>query len=361
VDARTKSGGERKEFDTRQEAETFAQQQRVKRQNEGSDAFAMNPAERIDAENALKLLRPLGRSLMEAVLFYQNHLPATEGGKSVADVVAALLGAKEKDGASDRYLKDIRTRLGHFAESFPEKLIAGVTTAGIDDWLRALPHGPVTRNNYRRLLSVLFSYAKQRRYCVANPVQETAKAKVVRGRPGILSAEQVKGLLAAAEDELRPAIAIGLFAGLRPESEIWRLDWSKVDFAAKHIDVSAEATKNRGDGTEGAAHRFVTMQPNLIAWLKPLARKQGPVSRTGDRDLTLLDAARKKAGITEWPHDAMRYTFGSMHYAHFQNVGATMAEMGHTNPKTFFGHYRARVRPAEAAAFWKISPVSGGR
>ena len=116
------------------------------------------------------------------------------------------------------------------------------------------------------------------------------RAKDVRGRPGILSAQQVKGLLAAAEDELRPAIAIGLFAGLRPESEIWRLDWSEMDFAAKHIDVSADASKNRGDETEGAAHRFVTMQPNLIAWLKPLARKQGPVSRTGDKYFTLVDA-----------------------------------------------------------------------
>ena len=74
----------------------------------------------------------------------------------------------------------------------------------------------------------------------------------------------------------------------------------------------------------------------MIAWLKPVRKNEGPVSPTGDKYFYLLEAAREKAKIMEWPHDALRHTFGSMHYAHFKNVGATMAEMGHTNPKTFF-------------------------
>lgn len=344
-------------FETRDEAEAYALQQRVKRGNEGSDAFSMSPADRIDAESALQILRPLGRSLTEAARFFHNHLPKVEAQKSINDVVQELLAAKKADGASARYEKDLRNRLQKFANTFPEKVVMNVTSTAVDDWLRALPHAPVTRNNYRRLLHVFFGFAKQRRYCVDNPIEETAKAKVIKGRPGILSVDAANRLLTSADDAIRPAIALGLFAGLRPESEIWRLDWAKIDFGAKHIDISADATKNRGNESEGAAHRFVSMQPALIAWLKPLAKKNGPVSPTGDKYFSLLEAARGKAEITSWPHDAMRHTFGSMHYAHFKNVGATMAEMGHTNPKTFFNHYRARVRPAEAAKFWKIAPA----
>jgi hypothetical protein len=34
-----------------------------------------------------------------------------------------------------------------------------------------------------------------------------------------------------------------------------------------------------------------------------------------------------------------------------------MAQAGHTNPRTFFRHYRARVQPEEAIRFFAIRPV----
>jgi hypothetical protein len=35
-----------------------------------------------------------------------------------------------------------------------------------------------------------------------------------------------------------PTIAIGLFAGLRPEAELWHLDWKSINLANKLIDVT---------------------------------------------------------------------------------------------------------------------------
>jgi hypothetical protein len=37
--------------------------------------------------------------------------------------------------------------------------------------------------------------------------------------------------------------------------------------------------------------------------------------------------------------------------------GKTMVQMGHTNPRTFHAHYRARVTPAAADKYWQIQPV----
>lgn len=98
-----------------------------------------------------------------------------------------------------------------------------VSTAAVDDWLRALKVSPVSRNNARRVLGVLFNYGVARSYCLANPVKQTATAKEVDRPPGILSVAQAANLLAHAGAEILPAIALGLFAGLRPESETWKL------------------------------------------------------------------------------------------------------------------------------------------
>jgi integrase len=50
--------------------------------------------------------------------------------------------------------------------------------------------------------------------------------------------------------------ALGLFAGLRPESEIWRLAWSNFDFEDREIDV--QKSKNV------ASHRFARIPDDLL-------------------------------------------------------------------------------------------------
>ena len=36
-----------------------------------------------------------------------------------------------------------------------------------------------------------------------------------------------------------------------------------------------------------------------------------------------------------------------------------MVQMGHTNLRTLYAHYRARVSPADATAYWAIVPRTG--
>jgi integrase len=144
-----------------------------------------------------------------------------------------------------------------------------------------------------------------------------------------------------------------MFAGVRPESEIWRLDWRNIDLKRKEIDVEPLATKNSGDN---ASVRYVEMSSNLIEWLSPLRKKSGPVSPHGDSYFTRLQRAREAAKISHWPSDALRHCFCSYHYAAHNNAGKTMAQAGHTNPRTFFRHYRARVKPEEAKRYWQITP-----
>jgi integrase len=70
---------------------------------------------------------------------------------------------------------------------------------------------------------------------------------------------------------------------------------------------------------------------------------------------------RKRAGLTEWPSNALRHSFASYHLAHFGNPQKTSAELGHMSPAIVYQHYRQLVRPEQAERWWKIVPVVTGK
>ncbi|RYD84710.1 MAG: hypothetical protein EOP84_04740, partial [Verrucomicrobiaceae bacterium] len=75
VDARTKNGGERKAFETLTEAETYAEQCRVRRQNAGDGAFGNED------------LAQFGKTVQDAINFYVAHLREQAKGIPVKDAV----------------------------------------------------------------------------------------------------------------------------------------------------------------------------------------------------------------------------------------------------------------------------------
>ena len=355
VDARTKDGGQRKFFETKDEAVGWAEKQRIKRKNEGDAAFGLSAESRIDATAAMELLASYGVSLRECAAFYVRHAATATGDKTIQQVVDELLAVKKSAGVSARYLKDLRIRLNIFCATFGKERAVNVSQQMVDDWITAIPYSGTTKNNYRRLLGVLFGFAVDRRYVLQVPISKQSKSSVKRGKPGILTADECARLLFACDDKILPAVALGMFAGLRPESEVWRLDWSRFDFKRKLIDVEPLSTKNSGDN---ASVRWVQMSGNLVEWLTPHRQKSGPVSPAGDSYFARLQRAREIARIKTWPADALRHCFCSYHYARHNDAGLTMAQAGHTNPRTFFRHYRARVQPEDARRYFEIRPVS---
>ena len=74
-------------------------------------------------------------------------------------LVDEMIAAKERDGLSERHTEDLRSRLKIFAAKFDGQMVATITSAEIDDWLRSLPVGPVTRNHYRSVTVQAFNFA----------------------------------------------------------------------------------------------------------------------------------------------------------------------------------------------------------
>jgi hypothetical protein len=197
VDARTKGGGQRRFFQTKDEAVGWAEQQRIKRKNEGSSAFEFSADLRIDAVAAMELIAPFGISLRECADFYVRHAATATGDKTIQQVVDELLAVKKSAGMSARYFKDLRIRLNVFARTFGSEKAVNVSQKMVDDWIIAMPHSGTTKNNYRRLLGVLFSFAVDRKYVLQVPLSKQSKSSVKRGKPGILTVEQCVRLLSA--------------------------------------------------------------------------------------------------------------------------------------------------------------------
>lgn len=352
----------RRFFRTKEEAAAFVAAQEIKLGNEGRRALALPDEVRVQAAAAHAKLKPLGHTIEQAVDFFLNHLEATERSITVTALIPEYAAAKRRLGLSEIYCKDLGYRLGNFERTFGSRLIVEISSAMIEDWLAALGLSAQSVNNYRAVLRAFFQHAVKRDYLTQNPVARIEKVKVKDKPPEIFTPKDLAAVLNAATEDTLPIIAIGAFAGLRM-AEILRLEWSEIDIARGYIEVKAAKAKT-------ARRRLVTIQPNLSAWLRPYAARTGFVwsprrglkpgkeAKPGGESSWRMCIAPviKAAGLSKWPQNGLRHSYGSYHLAKFQDAAKLALEMGHTTTKEIFAHYRELVRPEDAASYWGIAP-----
>lgn len=335
----------------KQEADDYVAIELTKLENHGTSTAAILSDRNLrEAAECIRRLRERGKSLSDATDHYLAFLEANEKSWPVSKLIEAVEHSKDREGKSPRYLADLTSRFSRFSASFGDRPVASISAEEISDWLAGLSLSAISRNNYRRLLVLLFNEGIRRKVCQTNPAREAEKAKVVESEPSILTPTQAAKLLECASDKILPAIAISLFAGLR-QSEVEQLDWSEVDFDEKLILVKAEKAKS-------ARRRYVKMSANLRAWLLPFRCKRGPVSPNGTEYWTEFDRARKGAKLLDrWKGNECRHSFASYHLAHHRDPGATTTELGHTSPHLVFQHYRNLVKASDAKIYWNITPA----
>ena len=340
----------RRFFPSKGEAKTYADQILTARRNHGAQAFALTEVQRLQAVEAFSKLKGSGVSLAEVVDFYLKRFKPKAGPVPVGQVIDELLKKKIQNNNKPRYIQTLKCILGIFRRSFGDKPICELEPVEIDNWLNTLDIVLVTRNNYLRILSVLFKFALNRGYCGENIISKIDRAIIDTPPPGILTVEQASRILAVAsadpEQGLLPGITIGLFAGLR-SSELKQIKWEEINLSTGNIEVTAEKSKSR-------RRRLVTVSPNLLAWLKPFANEHGLV--LPPNWYRRLRRLKKLANIQDWPDNAMRHSFASYHYARHQSADKTAFQLGHQDTKILFEHYRELVTREEAKRYWSLFP-----
>jgi integrase len=261
---------------------------------------------------------------------------------TLAQAVACYVESRNGHGLRPNSFEQIRRSLRQLSAAFTGKHCHEITTSMIEGWFRGRGWKRSTVDGVIAKIGPFFTWCVREKFAAANPVKGVIKPKADESEPCILSPGEVGQLMAAAKEKdakLIPYLALGLFAGIRPE-EIMRLDWQ--DISAHGININGRKAKTR-------QRRLVTVADNLGAWLK-LGGELPPKNRR-----RRLNAVREAAGIT-WGHDIMRHTFASYHLAHHGSPDKTAHELGHRDTQMLYRHYRQLVTREAAEAFWDVLP-----
>src|SRR5215472_4112051 len=170
-----REAGKRKRtfFESKEAAGSFAAFKNAECQRNGTEHAEFPTALRIMAQEGAAQLTPFNKTITDAVQHYVAFLSASAKSCSAEQLVRELVAAKKADGASVRHVDDLRVRLKRFADRFDGAPVATITSREIDDWLRSLNVGAVSRNNFRRLIILSFNFAIRRGYATTNPATTT--------------------------------------------------------------------------------------------------------------------------------------------------------------------------------------------
>jgi integrase len=290
-----------------------------------------------------------GAHVVEAARYYKKHVDVDLPPVTVTEAVRKLYEAKAHEGLSDMYLKDIRGLLGDFANAFQCPL-SSIQPDDLRQYLNGKKVGLVSKDNRRRLLVLLFNFAKAQGWLRKN--EETAADalgtyKIKEREVEIYTPAEIRRLLNAAESDFVPYLALQAFGGVRREELHKGLSWDAVNFEKGTITVPAAIAKT-------GRKRKIVMNENLVAWLNLSPFKHGPIFAIDPRKRIAKVA---KASGVKWKRNALRHSFGSYRMEQTKNEGQVALEMGNS-PKVVKDHYFEIVDEKAAEAYWNIKPLS---
>lgn len=356
-------GGVRKQkyFKTKAEATEWKSEREQEAVKHGT-AISLTSDERVTVCETREKLSEAGLTLREAVAIALKVRENETRSCSFSELAGIVVESRRKAGRSDCYVLELKSKLGKFEDKFGDRKVATIETREVEEWLFGLGLSPGSVNSYRRILVIAFNEAIRHGFADRNPAEASIRAKEIESEVEILEPNEAELLLRGADSEIVPAIAIGLFAGLR-SAELKRLDWKDVRLDHAHITVRAENAKS-------AKNRIVPIGDNLRKWLAAHQREEGSVWPTDGR--RLMGKARNNAGfgtpteqyaakakgehLRPWPKNALRHSYATYHLAGNQNAAELALNMGHEGTSLIFAHYRKPVTRDMASAFWNIKP-----
>ncbi len=140
------------------------------------------------------------------------------------------------------------------------------TREDVEAWWASRAHlSPATRSNDLALLRMFYDFAIIWEHRDDDPTRRIKAPKVPQGLPRPMSRADLNHLLPNLEPDVRRAVALGAYAGLRV-SEAAALDWADVDLETRRIRVTGKGGKTR----------LVGLSPILLDELLPVARYESP-------------------------------------------------------------------------------------
>jgi integrase len=293
-------------------------------------------------------------------------------GATFADAAAEYLRWIEHDRArKPSTVRDYQSIINaHLLPAFGSRHLEDITTEGVERWAAGLTAGG--RMNDRTKLKVLtvshgvMGRARRVWKLPRNPVTDVEKpVQSHRTDIDVFSPEDVMALVRAAASERDAAIYLtAAFTGLR-RGELVALRWRDVDFARRHVRVTASYTERSLTTPKSGKVRSVPLAPIVAEALARLGQRD---EFAGEDDLvfsgvagTYLDAsalyryktALDRAGLGDLRFHDLRHTFGTQVIGNPRVSILQLREwMGHADIDTTmkYLHFAPRAGDADLVA-----------
>jgi integrase len=280
----------------------------------------------LDAAKAIEILKPHGLTLLDAAKEVAARIEKAGTSETFAERHAAVMLANEA-----RWRQNYMESIEKMARWLPDWFMATQCNLIDKEVIGRALDGPTARSTKDlrgRYISAVLGHRERHH-----------KSEHIE----ILTPEQVDVLLRACESKEEAwAIALLLFAGIRPDSqsgEISKLDWS--DVGKDEIYISPGIAKT---GTD----RHIPITPRLRRMLNGHP-KSGTVVPSNWKKVH--QRLRKAAGITA--SDVLRHTFASNYLAAYGEKACKDA-MGHTaGSSVLFRHYRRSITEEAGKQFFR--------
>lgn len=318
--------------------------------------FSLSPTQRQDARVALALLAPVGLTLEQAArLALGKKAPTPKA--TVAELADQFLRSRLAGQCRPATFAWYEERVNIIADHYGDRQIDAITRGEFKIWLEGSSTGAAARAATARAARALWRYALQQDPPLVNQVVTeglTFKAGTngAEGSTKVLSVAQCRQILTKIESAYRSAVALMLFAGIRPEEVAGdgkaALRWESVNMTEKILRIPGEISKT------GQTRILENLPEALWAWLSP-RRPEEAVAIATRR--TTVEKAKAAAGFRIWPQDCLRHTFATYAVALTNEPGRVSLWLGHNGSTTMLHrHYRGLASKAEAEKFFALRP-----
>ncbi len=248
-----------------------------------------------------------------------------------AECVDKYLAYSKVNKTPKSYERDILSLRGHLVPVFGNRYLHELRVETIESYKarRLTKVKPATVNRELSCLRAMLNKAVQMGYLTDSPMKGIKLLKEPPERVRYLTVDEVRKLLEACSEHLRPIVVCALHTGMRRE-EILGLKWANVDFDNRMILL--EKTKNN-------QRRMIPLSGVLCLVLKKLPRRGEYVfcnekgERFGDVRKSFKTALRR-ATITDFRFHDLRHTFASHLTMSRCNVRTVQQLLGHTTIRT---------------------------
>jgi len=301
-------------------------------------------------------------TLEEAVDFFNSHGQRVRHGATIESVYAEYLQHLTKRGVGIYHLRDVKRYVGTFVDTFPG-LISAIQTPEIDAYFARLGGSARNKNNHRKGVIAFYNFAQEKGFLPHGILHAAATTTDFRDARSqitseqqaidllqpfdIYSPEELRKILAAADDTLRPTLEIKAFSGVRTE-EVTRLWWVMV--------AEPEGCLKVPDAVGKICARRVPLLPNLQTRLAayPAESKRERVSVDWPTANSLTRAwARitEKAGVP-YKRNGFRNSYITYRLIIADNIDKVAEECG-TSAKMIKKNYQSRAAISrETAEEW---------